>query len=73
MSLTTLAVPHPAGFAAALASDLGQLKRSRYVFLFQVLGLSDVLVEANDWAFIEMLWRDWSPGWDFDPDDMADR
>ena len=71
LSLTTLAVPHPAGFAAVLAEDLGQLKRSWYVFLFQVLGLSDVLVEANDWAFIEMLWRDWSPGWDSDPDDMA--
>jgi pimeloyl-ACP methyl ester carboxylesterase len=71
LSLTTLAVPHPAGFAAALANDLGQLKRSWYVFLFQVLGLSDLLVEANDWAFIEMLWRDWSPGWAFDLDDMA--
>ncbi len=70
-SLTTLAVPHPAGFAAALATDLGQVKRSWYVFLFQLAGLSDFLVEANDWAFIEMLWRDWSPGWGFDPTDLA--
>ncbi|MGZ6037748.1 MAG: alpha/beta fold hydrolase [Phenylobacterium sp.] len=69
--LVTLAVPHPAGLGAAMATDLGQLKRSWYVFFFQLLGLSDAVLEANDFAFVEMLWRDWSPGGAWDALDLA--
>ena len=69
-ALVTLAVPHPAGLSAAMVQDLEQLKRSWYIFLFQVLGLSDLVVQANDYAFIEMLWRDWSPGWAWEAGDL---
>jgi pimeloyl-ACP methyl ester carboxylesterase len=62
-SLTALAVPHPAGFAAAVAADLEQIERSWYVFFFQALGLADRVIEQNDWAFLERLWRRWSPSW----------
>ena len=40
-----------------------QLKRSWYMFFFQV-GLSDYVVSMNDLEFIERLWADWSPGYD---------
>jgi len=67
VSLTALAVPHPTGFAAVVATDFEQLERSWYVFLFQAGALSDAIVEANDHAFLEHLWRRWSPGWSLDP------
>jgi pimeloyl-ACP methyl ester carboxylesterase len=67
LSLTALAVPHPAGFGAVVATDFEQLERSWYVFLFQAEALSDVIVEADDFALLEHLWRRWSPGWSPDP------
>jgi pimeloyl-ACP methyl ester carboxylesterase len=62
-SLTALAVPHPAGFAAVVGSDFAQLERSWYVFLFQTGALADGVAAANDFAFLEHLWRRWSPDW----------
>jgi len=69
MSLTALAVPHPTGFAGVVATDFEQLERSWYIFLFQAAALSDIIVEANDHAFLEKLWRRWSPEWS--PDSVA--
>ncbi|HQV57117.1 MAG TPA: alpha/beta hydrolase [Ilumatobacteraceae bacterium] len=67
--VVTMAVP-PAGSAGiALLTDLTQLKRSWYMFFFQS-PMADGIVAANDLAFIDMLWRDWSPGHDAD-DDIA--
>ncbi|RBY77545.1 alpha/beta hydrolase [Blastococcus sp. TF02-09] len=40
-----------------------QIKRSFYMYFFQNL-LADVLVAANDQAFLARLWADWSPGYD---------
>lgn len=62
-SLATLAVPHPVAFAAALASDHEQLRRSWYVFLFQLHGFAEGIVRADDFGLLRSLWRDWSPGW----------
>lgn len=57
-----MAVPPPATLAAAfLAYD--QIRRSFYMFFFQ-LPLAEFAVAANDMAFVERLWRDWSPGYD---------
>lgn len=67
-SLTALAVPHPAGFAGLLASDLDQIERSWYIFFIVSSALADGLVSAPDGAFLERLWRRWSPGW---PPDQA--
>jgi len=61
-TLTALAVPHPAGFAAVVQKDFGQLLRSWYVYLIQLRGIADRLLAANDFAMLERLWRAWSPG-----------
>lgn len=61
-----LAVPPGSAFGEALLSNVDQLKRSWYMFFFQS-PLADLVVPADDLAFVEMLWRDWSPG--FDPTD----
>lgn len=61
-SLTAIAVPHPARFAEALASDPAQLARSHYMIEFQAPGFEERIV-ADDCAYLEALWRAWSPGW----------
>ena len=33
--------------------------------------MADVAVPLNDFAFIERLWRDWSPGWDIPLAELA--
>ena len=58
-----MAVPPTAAFGLAFVQNLEQLKRSWYMFFFQH-GLADLGVGANNHAYIEMLWRDWSPGYD---------
>jgi pimeloyl-ACP methyl ester carboxylesterase len=61
--VVTMAVPPGAAMGAAFLDNLAQIKRSWYMFFFQH-GLSDLVVGANDLAFIDMLWSDWSPGHD---------
>ena len=58
-----MAVPPGGAMGAAFVGNLEQIKRSWYMFWFQH-PLSDIVVPANDLAFIDMLWRDWSPGHD---------
>lgn len=61
--IVTMAVPPGPAAGAALLGDLGQLKRSWYMFFFQS-PFADMVVPANDMAYIDMLWADWSPGYD---------
>ena len=68
--MVTMAVPYGGGMGAALLNDWAQQKRSWYMFFFQT-ALADYAVPANDFAFIENLWREWSPGWEWDREDMA--
>lgn len=70
-SLTALAVPHPAGFSAVVTQDFEQLARSWYVFFFQARGLADLMLEQDNWALLEHLWRLWSPSWTPPGDHMA--
>jgi pimeloyl-ACP methyl ester carboxylesterase len=58
-----MAVPPGPSFGAAFVGNLEQIKRSWYMFYFQH-PLSDMVVPSNDLAFIDMLWRDWSPNHD---------
>lgn len=58
-----MAVPPGGAFGAAFVSNLDQIKRSWYMFYFQH-PLADMVVPSNDLAFIDLLWRDWSPGYD---------
>lgn len=58
-----MAVPPGDALATAFVSDLDQLQRSWYMFLFQH-PLADLLVPAADHALIARLWAQWSPGYD---------
>lgn len=62
-----MAVPPGPALAGAFVSNLAQLRRSWYMFFFQH-GLSDHVVAADDLAFIDMLWSQWSPGFDASED-----
>ena len=61
--VVTMAVPPGGAMGMAFVTNLAQVKRSWYMFFFQHM-LSDLVVPGNDLAFIDMLWADWSPGYD---------
>jgi pimeloyl-ACP methyl ester carboxylesterase len=67
-----MAVPPGGAMAAAFVTSLDQVQRSWYMFLFQH-PLADLLVGADDFALVERLWAQWSPGYDADGDVAAVR
>jgi pimeloyl-ACP methyl ester carboxylesterase len=60
--VVTMAVPPPA-VASAAFFDYAQLKKSFYVYLFQT-DLAELVAGADDLAFLDNLWHDWSPSYD---------
>ncbi|MBT8492772.1 MAG: alpha/beta hydrolase [Deltaproteobacteria bacterium] len=56
-----LGVPHPSAVLGNLRREPGQLMRLRYMALFQVPRLSERMVWANDFGYIDELWTRWSP------------
>lgn len=67
--LITAAVPHGPAFLNALLGNYDQQRRSWYMFFFQT-PFADVALAHDDYAFIERLWRDWSPNWSFPTEEM---
>lgn len=67
--VVAMAVPPGPAMATAFLTNPDQLKRSWYMFFFQH-PLADMVVPADDLTFIDMIWRDWSPGYD-GTDDVA--
>lgn len=59
--LVTLAVP-PAALDEVLFSDYGQLKRFFYLFMLRDPEFAETVVARDGMAFLDELWRDWSPG-----------
>jgi pimeloyl-ACP methyl ester carboxylesterase len=60
--LVTLAVP-PAALDEVLFSDYDQLRRFFYLFMFRdPAGFAETVVARDGMAFLDRLWRDWSPG-----------
>jgi pimeloyl-ACP methyl ester carboxylesterase len=60
--LVTLAVP-PAALDEQLFNDYEQLKRFFYLFMIRdPAGFAETVVARDDLAFLDQLWRDWSPG-----------
>lgn len=53
----------PLNIFGQVAFRYEQIKRSFYFWFFQ-MAISDHIVPANDLAFIDGLWGDWSPGYD---------
>jgi pimeloyl-ACP methyl ester carboxylesterase len=68
--LITAAVPYGPQVSGAFLSSYDQQRRSWYMFFFQT-PFADVALGHDDFAFIERLWRDWSPGWTLPHDEMA--
>jgi pimeloyl-ACP methyl ester carboxylesterase len=64
--VVTGAVP-PVGAIGMKLFTYEQLKRSFYIFVFQS-PMAELAVGADDLAFIDGLWRDWSPGYDASED-----
>lgn len=67
--LITLAVPYGETWWKALLTDPAQQRRSWYMFFFQ-LSWVEAAVAYNDFAFVERLWQDWSPGWAYPHEEM---
>jgi pimeloyl-ACP methyl ester carboxylesterase len=64
--VVTTAVPPPSTWGTSfLAYD--QLRRSWYIFFFQT-AFAEMAVAADDLAFVDRLWADWSPGYDASED-----
>lgn len=61
--VVSMAVPPGPALGLAFVTNLAQVQRSWYMFFFQH-GLSDLVVPANDLAFIDLLWSQWSPGYE---------
>jgi pimeloyl-ACP methyl ester carboxylesterase len=66
--LVTAALPYGPVFGQAMAIDPSQQQRSWYVFLFQT-SLAEFSMTFNNFAFIDYLWKTWSPGWTY-PDEL---
>jgi pimeloyl-ACP methyl ester carboxylesterase len=67
--LITAAVPYGTSFFQALVTNYAQQRRSWYMFFFQT-ALAEAAVSLNDFAFLEKMWADWSPGWKWTPEEM---
>ena len=57
--LVLMSVPHIGG----AAQSWRQLRRSWYIWFFQLPGLPERRVARDDFAFIDALYRAWSPHW----------
>ena len=65
-SLCMMAVPNGTRVAKAMLRSPRQLWLSRYMLFFQLRGVAESRLRANDFASVDKLWRRWSPGWDYD-------
>ena len=65
--VVTMAVPPASALTAGMLTP-AQLKRSWYIWFFQMAGLPEMLIPADDFALVAQLWADWSPGFDGDED-----
>ena len=70
LSLTTIAVPHLRRIASGIVQHPQQILNSWYTMFFQLRGVAELALRRNDFALIEKLWRDWSPGWNPPEEEM---
>lgn len=68
-SVVTAAVPHLRHFLTH--PTLAQLYRSRYMGFFQLRGVSERRVAADDFQWLRQLIRSWSPAWNFCEEEFA--
>lgn len=68
--IATIAVPHGPQLMQAILTSYAQMRRSFYVFMFQ-LPSAETSVSHNNFEFLDRLWADWSPGWTLPTVEMA--
>ena len=68
--IATAAVPHGPQLLQAIVSGYDQMRRSWYIFMFQ-MPTAEAAVSGADFAFLDRLWADWSPGWTVPAGEMA--
>lgn len=64
----TLAVPHVAAFEKNLRTNGAQQRRSAYMAFFMLPLLPERILPRNDFAYVDDLWKRWSPSYTRDPD-----
>lgn len=60
--VVSMAVPHPAVALAKLGGDWAQLKRSWYIWFFQLDDAPEAALAGEGCPLVDGLWADWSPG-----------
>jgi pimeloyl-ACP methyl ester carboxylesterase len=68
--LATIAVPH-LRVAGRRFLTPAQLRRSWYMGLFQLPRVAERRLAADDFALVDRLWRDWSPGFTAPANEVA--
>lgn len=68
--LVTLAIPHLKVALPRFAKPT-QLGRSAYIGLFQLRGVAEVALVADDMALVDWLWRRWSPGYECPAEELV--
>ncbi|MCV6613978.1 MAG: alpha/beta hydrolase, partial [Cellvibrionaceae bacterium] len=66
-SLTTLAIPHMPEFSRGMKEISEQRWNSAYMAFFQLRGIAEWRIKRNNFAYLDKLWRRWSPGWNYKP------
>lgn len=69
-SITTIAIPHLRRSLSGARYVPEQLLKSSYILLMQLPWLSEKVVERDNYAFLDFLWRQWSPSWNFSHDQL---
>jgi pimeloyl-ACP methyl ester carboxylesterase len=70
LSATTLAIPHLRRGLKGVTEVPVQLLKSSYILLMQLPRVAETIVGRDDYAFVETLWKRWSPDWQFTPEEL---
>lgn len=70
LSLTTLAIPHLSVLKQGMKEISKQRWNSAYIGFFQLRGIAEWRLKRKNYQYIEKLWRRWSPGWEFEPEQL---
>ena len=70
-SLSLLAVPPSARLVEAIMTNEAQRDASAYMRFFQQVGIAEDEIRRDDFAYLENLWRTWSPEWDIPETDLS--
>lgn len=72
LSLTTLAIPHMRRGLSGVTGVPMQLFKSSYILLMQLPKISEMIVGRDNLAFVETLWKRWSPNWHYSSEEIEE-